>query len=200
MNSSTVTDFPLHTSVTLNAGQTITYQDTFTFSNTGSYSFFAAYQTQDGVWRIGLNHEIPSDPGISELVTLNVTTSCSSPGTFTLSSPSNGQSLSPTSSVDLTWQPSSNADSYDVYFGTSSNPGFWTNVTGTSLNVSVTAGQMYWWKVLARVSCNSSLSFSTAIWSFSVQTQNYTITVSASPSGGAVLVAAGHSQPEVRAR
>jgi murein DD-endopeptidase MepM/ murein hydrolase activator NlpD len=83
LNGGTVTDFPFHTNVTISSGQTVPYQDNFTFSNTGSYSFFPAYQTQDGIWRIGLNHEIPTDPGISDLLTLNV-----SPCAYSVSPPS----------------------------------------------------------------------------------------------------------------
>jgi fibronectin type 3 domain-containing protein len=187
LNGSTVTDFPFHTNVTLNAGQTIPYQDNFTFSSAGSYSFFPAYQTQDGVWKIGLNHEIPTDPGVNDLVTLNVTP-CNAPGAFSLISPTNGQSLSQTSSVTLSWGTSANANSYDVYFGTSSNPPLLANQTGTSRSVNVTAGQTYFWKVVARVGCNASLTFTAGIWSFSVQSCNAPASFSLiSPTNGQSL-------------
>ncbi len=94
---------------------------------------------------------------------------CNAPGAFSLTSPSNGQSLASTSSVNLTWQASANANSYDVYFGTSSNPPFLANQAGTSRSVSVTPGQTYFWKVVARVNCNGALTTTTATWSFSVQ-------------------------------
>ena len=93
---------------------------------------------------------------------------CNSLGAFSLTSPSNGQSFSSTTtSVPLSWGVSPNADSYDVYFGTSSNPPFLANRTVTNRNVTVTPGQ-YWWKVVAKVNCGSA-TVSTAISSFSVQ-------------------------------
>jgi hypothetical protein len=99
----------------------------------------------------------------------SIASGCNAPGAFSLTSPSNGQSVSQTSSVTLSWGTSPNANSYDVYFGTSSNPPFLANQTGTSRAVSVTLGQTYFWKVVARVNCNSSLTFTAGIWSFSVQ-------------------------------
>jgi murein DD-endopeptidase MepM/ murein hydrolase activator NlpD len=169
LNGDTVRDFPFHTNFTLSPGHAITYQDSFLFSQAGTYSFFPAYQTQDGVWRIGLNHEIPTDPGLNDLVIFNVTTSCSGPGAFSLTSPSNGQNLSSTSSVTLSWGTSANANSYDVYFGTGSNPPFLANQASASRSVSVTPGQTYFWKVVARVNCDASRTFTAGVWSFSVQ-------------------------------
>jgi len=98
------------------------------------------------------------------------TTTCNAPGSFSLISPTDGQSLSSTTSTMLSWGASANADSYDVYFGTSSNPPFLANQTATSRSVSVTPGLTYFWKVVARVNCNSSLTFTTGIRSFFVQT------------------------------
>jgi len=99
----------------------------------------------------------------------SVQQNCNAPGSFSLSSPSNGQSLGPTTSTTLSWGASANADSYDVYFGTSSNPPFLANQTGLSRSVTVSPGQTYFWKVVARVNCSSSLTFTAGIWSFSVQ-------------------------------
>jgi len=166
---SIVRDFPLHGITTLNPGQTYTYQDSFTFSESGSYKFFPAYRTIEGVWRIGLLHEIPKAGGIIDLINLTVNSVCNPPAPFSLSSPSNGQSLSPTTSAILSWGASASANSYDVYFGTSSNPPFLANQTGLSRSVTVSPGQNYFWKVVARVNCSSSLTFTAGIWSFSVQ-------------------------------
>jgi murein DD-endopeptidase MepM/ murein hydrolase activator NlpD len=94
---------------------------------------------------------------------------CNAPGTFSLISPNNGQVLNQTS-VTLSWGVSANANSYDVYFGTTSNPPFLANQAGTSRTVSVTSGQTYFWKVVAKVSCNSSLTSATPISSFTIQT------------------------------
>ncbi|MEK6335872.1 MAG: hypothetical protein AABM67_13150, partial [Acidobacteriota bacterium] len=93
---------------------------------------------------------------------------CNAPGSFSLSAPSDGQSLASTTSVNLTWGGSANADTYDVYFGTSSNPPFLANQSGTSRSVTVTPGQTYFWKVVAKVNCGSATA-TTSIRSFSVQ-------------------------------
>lgn len=95
-------------------------------------------------------------------------TPCRAPGTFSLVAPSNGQILSPTNSVTLTWLSSANASSYDVFFGTSSNPPFVGNQIGTSRAVTVTAGQTYFWRVVARVNCGSATT-TAGVRSFSVQ-------------------------------
>lgn len=118
------------------------------------------------------------------------TSTCNGPGSFSLSSPGNGQSLATTSSVTLSWGTSANATSYDVYFGTSSNPGLLATQSSTSRSVSVTPGQTYFWKVVAKVSCGSA-TFTTPISSFSVQQQNFTISVSALPSNGGSVSGGG---------
>ena len=73
--------------------------------------------------------------------------------------PSVPVSLSPASgatglgtNVTLSWQTASGATSYDVYFGTSSNPpAFRTNVSGTSVTANkLTAGVTYYWRVVAK--------------------------------------------------
>jgi peptidyl-Asp metalloendopeptidase len=93
---------------------------------------------------------------------------CVAPGAFAQLSPDNGQSVStPTTSVTLSWSPSANATSYEVYFGP--NAGILPLVgsqAATSRNVTVSAGQTYHWMV-SGYSCNG-LSVSTPIRSFSV--------------------------------
>jgi hypothetical protein len=88
------------------------------------------------------------------------------PGSFNLVSPANNASNQPTSGT-LTWGTSSNATSYDVYFGTSNPPSFLRNVTSTSTAYSGSAGQTYYWYVVAKngagnTQCNSQFSFTTA--------------------------------------
>ncbi len=185
-SDSTVRDFPWLTNVTLNPNQTRTYQSTFLLSEAGNYRFFPAYRT-GGIWKIGLLGEIAKDPGVIDLVSFTVNPTCSGPGAFSLSSPGNGQSVTSTTSVNLTWQASANASSYDVFFGTSFNPQFLANQTGTSRTVSVTPGQTYWWKVVAKVNCNSSLTNATPVWSFTVQP-------SCNAPGAFSLSAPGNSQ------
>lgn len=82
-------------------------------------------------------------------------TSCTLPGTPSLSSPASGAtgvSTSPT----LSWASASGATSYDVYLGTSTSPAFYANTTSTSLAVSsLSAATTYHWKVVAKNSCGS---------------------------------------------
>jgi hypothetical protein len=81
--------------------------------------------------------------------------SCPKPSSFTLSGPSNGQTGVSTSAT-LTWNPSSNATSYEVTVSANSglNPplsGF--PKTGTSTNTTVSglsANTTYYWTVVAK--------------------------------------------------
>ncbi|HKP35463.1 MAG TPA: zinc-dependent metalloprotease family protein [Pyrinomonadaceae bacterium] len=95
-------------------------------------------------------------------------TGCAAPGAFAQSSPGDGESVSsPTTSVALSWSSSANATAYEVFFGP--NPNVLPLVgsqAATSRNVTVSAGQAYYWRVLA-YGCNG-LSASTPTRSFSV--------------------------------
>ncbi|MFO7652083.1 MAG: hypothetical protein R6X13_12185, partial [bacterium] len=71
------------------------------------------------------------------------------PGPFNLSLPANGATNQPTSG-NLTWQASSNATSYDVYFGTSNPPPLLRNTTSTSTPYSGTNSRTYYWYVVAK--------------------------------------------------
>ncbi|HEU4710046.1 MAG TPA: Calx-beta domain-containing protein [Pyrinomonadaceae bacterium] len=168
-NDTTVRDFPFQTNVTISPNQTVTYQKTFLISEAGNYRFFPAYRLPGGIWKTGLLHEIPRDPAtLVDLISFTVGTTCNSPGTFALTGPTNGQTLASTTTVNLTWGSSANATSYEVYFGTSSNPPLIGTQTGTSRSVSVTPGQTYFWKVVAKVSCGTATA-TAGVWSFSVQ-------------------------------
>ena len=80
------------------------------------------------------------------------------PTTPVLTSPSNharNVSLTPT----LSWRRATNADSYDVYFGTSSNPSFIRNTTGTSYRPSRLApNTTYYWSIRAKNSDGTARS------------------------------------------
>jgi len=121
------------------------------------------------------------------------TVECAAPGSFTLINPSDGQSFTPnTIATTLSWNAATNAESYDVYFGTSSNPPLkYTSVTTTSKGVGVTSGQSYWWRVVAKRSCTSQTT-SSATRSFSVQSlPSLVVTVQdlqGTPRQGAELV------------
>jgi hypothetical protein len=62
-----VVDFEWRRSISLAAGQKYDYQGNLALQQAGSYHFFTAYRTNDGIW----NTSIPSDPGITN--TLNIT-------------------------------------------------------------------------------------------------------------------------------
>ena len=88
------------------------------------------------------------------------------PSSPILVSPANGAtgvSLTPT----LSWNTSSGATSYNVYFGTSPTPPLATNTTATSYSPgTLNPGTVYYWQVVAE---NSTGSASSAIWSFTTQ-------------------------------
>jgi hypothetical protein len=70
----------------------------------------------------------------------------------------------------LTWTACTNAQSYDVYFGTSPAPPFYATVAGTSVPVgSLASGTTYYWRVVAKNSVGSTAG---AIWSFTTRANN----------------------------
>ena len=89
---------------------------------------------------------------------------CPTPGVPSSPSPSDGAtgvSANPT----LNWSATSNTDSYDVYFGTSTSPPLVGNVTSASYPLSgLSPGTLYYWKVVAKSSCGNSTSG--PVWSF----------------------------------
>lgn len=119
----------------------------------------------------------------SETRSFSIETECIEPGPFSLVSPNNGLSM-PANSMNVTlyWNDASNSDSYDVYFGTSSNPEYHSTVYQNSTMVPVANGITYYWRIVARTSCNSGYSTSSDTWSFSIQTGHGEIIASASPN------------------
>ena len=108
---------------------------------------------------------------------------CPTPGTPSSPSPSSGAtgvSTSPT----LSWAASSNTDSYDVYFGTSSSPPNVGNVTGTSYPVSgLSYSTTYYWKIVAKNNCGNSTPG--PVWSFTTACPTPGTPSGPSPSSGA---------------
>ena len=102
-------------------------------------------------------------------------------------SPSN-QATNVSTNPTLSWSGSSDADLYDVYFGTTSNP---TTLVGSSSSTSfprsgLTLNTTYYWKIVAKNSCGNSTSGS--VWSFSTfQSNNYTLTVTKAGTGGGTV-------------
>jgi hypothetical protein len=68
-------------------------------------------------------------------------------------------------SVTLSWLPAGGATSYDVFFGTTSNPpAFRTNLSGTSVSANkLVAGVTYFWRVVSK---NSAGQVSGQVWRF----------------------------------
>lgn len=76
-------------------------------------------------------------------------------------------------STSVSWSNAGNTSSYDVYFGTSSNPPLIGNRTTTSYTPTSTlsANTMYYWKIISKNSSGSATGCS--IWSFRTTTSNY---------------------------
>jgi hypothetical protein len=123
-----------------------------------------------------------SSTGSNTSTIWSFTTQGSGPPAPVLVAPGNGAagiSLTPS----LSWNLSSGATSYDVYFGTSSSPPLATNTAGTSYApATLSAGTLYYWRVVAR---NSGGSTSSATWSFTTQVAG---PVLVSPANGATGV------------
>jgi hypothetical protein len=61
----------------------------------------------------------------------------------------------------VTWNMAANATSYDVYFGTATNPVFVTNTTATSYNPMLAEETTYYWKVVAKNAAGFALNCET---------------------------------------
>lgn len=85
------------------------------------------------------------------------------PGTPANPNPASGATNIATSGT-LSWSAASNATSYDVYFGVSAQPGFYSNTASpTATFGGLAAGTRYYWQVIAK---NGSGSTPSPIWSF----------------------------------
>jgi serine protease len=139
-----------------------------------------------GDWYISI-HGYSAYSGVSLMADYTAPT-CTNPGTTTLSSPASGATGVATSPT-LSWNAVSGATSYDVYLSTSSSPAFLRNVTTTSTTAGpLTAGTVYYWKVVAKNSCGSGAASATR--SFTTATGP---TVTVLTSGQAVTNLSGSS-------
>ncbi|HVN33175.1 MAG TPA: M6 family metalloprotease domain-containing protein [Thermoanaerobaculaceae bacterium] len=98
--------------------------------------------------------------------TVNIQSACSKPGAFSLTAPANGASVSPSTQITLSWAASAGATSYDVYFGNDPTPGLLGNRTDTSVSVTVTVGNSYFWKVVAKNTCGEASAPAAGTWAF----------------------------------
>lgn len=109
------------------------------------------------------------------------------PGSFTLTSPSNGASgvsLSPT----LTWGASASATSYDLYLSTASSPALSkSGLTATTYSVTpaLAANTLYYWKVVAKNTLGTATS---PTWSFRTLTAPGAFNLVAPTSGQTTTV------------
>jgi C1A family cysteine protease len=103
---------------------------------------------------------------------------CPNPGAPSSAFPSNG-AAGVSTSLALSWG-ASNADSYDIYYGTSSNPPFVGGTTNLSYPLSgLHPSTTYYWKVVAKNNCGNSTSGS--VWSFTTIPE--TISTPNAPTG-----------------
>jgi hypothetical protein len=110
-------------------------------------------------WQIVADNSTCSTPS----ATWSFTTAASPPAAPVLIRPGNG-ATGVSSAPTLSWNPSSGAASYDVYFGVSSTPPLAANITGTSYSLTgLISGTTYYWQIVAR---NSFGTASSAVWSF----------------------------------
>jgi hypothetical protein len=86
----------------------------------------------------------------------------------------------------LDWADSAGATSYDVYFGTTTSPPFITNVPTSTYNPgTLTAGQTYYWRIVAKNACGDQTGVE---WTFTACTLAAT-PVTPSPADAAPSVA-----------
>ena len=133
-------------------------------------------------WRIVAKNSAGSTSSATWLFT-----TLAAPPAPVLVSPANGATGVPQTTT-LTWNASSGATSYDVYFG-AARQSLATNTTGTSYSPgTLSGGATYHWRIVAK---NSAGSTSSATWAFTTQAGPPAAPVLASPVNGAtgVLVA-----------
>ena len=116
------------------------------------------------------------------------TTACGTPGAPSLSAPLNGAtgiSMNPT----LSWT-ALNASTYDVYFGTASNPPLADTTTSASYSFSgLSNNTKYYWKIVAKNSCGGSAVG--PVWNFTTACATAGTPSISSPSDGATGVSTG---------
>lgn len=121
--------------------------------------------TYDGTVQIALLYG--SDHSNKPYLSVTYTLPSTPPSCTTPISPTDGfGSHSPAD--PLTWNAAAGATSYDVYFGTSSNPPYVTNVATTSYSPTLADNTTYYWKIVPRNS--SGTPTGCAVWEFTTTT------------------------------
>ena len=95
---------------------------------------------------------------------------CSAAGSFALTAPTPGATNVP-ATTSLEWSASANASSYDLYLGTTNPPAIYLpDLTKTRIDIAaMLAGRTYYWRVVAKVSCDPAKAFTTAVGRFTTR-------------------------------
>jgi|GEM_PF-2372601 len=127
---------------------------------------------------------VKSSPGVIGTDVNNTPTAASGPSPADTAT---GVSNTPV----LSWQAAANAQSYDVYFGSSNPPAFAVNVTGTSYSPGALGGSTaYYWKIVSKNNTCGNASGS-AVWSFTTGAVSPAPGTVAPGSGGGSLAKSG---------
>ena len=114
----------------------------------------------------GIENPLPVIIDRPKEIIANFEPECTPPDVPANPSPPNGDSLCFTASLTLTWT-SNGAESYDVYFGASPTPPPVGITLTPSLDVVIPAGGIYYWKIVAKKSCEETPG---PTWQFTVIT------------------------------
>jgi subtilisin family serine protease len=126
--------------------------------------------------------------GSNTSATWSFTTQVGAPPAPVLSGPANGATGVSTTAAVVSWNASTGATSYDVYFGTVASPPLATNTAGTTYSPgTLSAGTLYYWRVVAK---NAGGSNTSATWSFTTQVAAPPAPVLSGPANGATGVSA----------
>ena len=102
--------------------------------------------------------------GICSSDTWNFTTGCPVPARPQIASPMNGSDQIAIYDAYLSWNTSTGARLYDIYFGTSTTPPYYGNTSNSSYQLpQLNQSTKYYWKVAARNDCGIN---SSDIWNF----------------------------------
>lgn len=151
-------------------------QGTHSFiDNTGTNGTVYNYQVK-GINGCGNSITSSGDSGVDNFFT--------SPSCASNPYPSDGSTGIP-QELTLYWSPSPDATSYDLYFGTQSNPPFLSNTSNSYYQLSnLSAETNYYWKIIPKNSCG--IGGGCPVWSFKTGMASLSCTAQANPTSGTV--------------
>jgi sugar lactone lactonase YvrE len=118
-------------------------------------------------WRVVAKGDLfctPAATALSAVASFTTNGRCSA-APFSTTAPAN-DATNVASPVQLTWQASAGASTYDVYLGTTNPPSLLAqNVSATSYSATVSSGRNYWY-VVAHASCDRTETTSTPLQTF----------------------------------